>query len=520
MNKTTQLNLVSQTVSRPTNRYSWLWLALGAVLLPFSLFQTVIPLAAWLAPVFLLRFARTQRAVIALPLLGLTGYLAALVALRSFFPAPLVFVLALPGLTIAFAYAIDKLLAGRFRGVLRTLVFPVADTALGFLFSSGDFGSIGNLAYSQAGNLPLMQTVSIAGVWGLSFLIAWFAPVANELWELGFDLRRSRSSWTFAAVLAAALLYGGVKLAFNPPTGQTVQVAMLAPNRTLANDFNTAPLPAHPRTPDGQVGFQEQYLNPLLDDLFERSQQAASAGAQIIAWSEAAGFVFKENEPAVIERAQAIARQEQVYLQLGLVFILPTGEYPTNENRAILIGPNGEILWDYAKSTQVLNDGNAPGPGIIPAVDTPYGRLATVICFDADFPALVRQAGQAQADILLVPSSDWEPIAEMHARIAVFRAIENGMALARPTRQGISLAADRQGRLLGYKNDYFVAEDQTLLVPIPMQRSGTLYVRTGDSFAYLVVVGFGALIFLALVRRGPRPEPTTTAEPGRDAVQV
>jgi hypothetical protein len=45
---------------------------------------------------------------------------------------------------------------------------------------------------------------------------------------------------------------------------------------------------------------------------------------------------------------------------------------------------------------------------------------------------LIRQAGRAGADILLVPSSDWEAIAEMHRRMAVFRGVENGVNLVPP----------------------------------------------------------------------------------------
>ena len=78
-----------------------------------------------------------------------------------------------------------------------------------------------------------------------------------------------------------------------------------------------------------------------------------------------------------------------------------------NENHAILLDPQGQVVWDYLKSKPTPGDGHVPGPGLIPTVDTPYGRLATVICQDDFFPALIRQAGRADVDILLVPSSDW-----------------------------------------------------------------------------------------------------------------
>src|SRR2546423_1660459 len=45
---------------RPIDRLSWLWLAVGLALLPFSTVHAELPLAVWLAPIFALRFARTQ----------------------------------------------------------------------------------------------------------------------------------------------------------------------------------------------------------------------------------------------------------------------------------------------------------------------------------------------------------------------------------------------------------------------------------------------------------------------------
>ena len=48
------------SINRKRDRLSYLWLALGIVLLPFSMPNWTIPLAAWLIPIFLLRFVRTQ----------------------------------------------------------------------------------------------------------------------------------------------------------------------------------------------------------------------------------------------------------------------------------------------------------------------------------------------------------------------------------------------------------------------------------------------------------------------------
>lgn len=63
---------------------------------------------------------------------------------------------------------------------------------------------------------------------------------------------------------------------------------------------------------------------------------------------------------------------------------------------------------------------------------------------------VMERAGAARADLLLVPSSAWATVAVTHARMATFRALENGVTLVRPTRQGTSLAVVNQGRLLAY----------------------------------------------------------------------
>ena len=58
------------------DRLTWLWLAIGAALLPFTSLVPSLWLAAWIAPVFLLRFARTQRARVGIPLIALVQAIA------------------------------------------------------------------------------------------------------------------------------------------------------------------------------------------------------------------------------------------------------------------------------------------------------------------------------------------------------------------------------------------------------------------------------------------------------------
>jgi len=69
------------------SRWPWLWLLIGAALLPVTNLQTLVPLASWLAPVFLLRFFRSQRLLVSVPALFVVMAATVAVAMRNgFFP--------------------------------------------------------------------------------------------------------------------------------------------------------------------------------------------------------------------------------------------------------------------------------------------------------------------------------------------------------------------------------------------------------------------------------------------------
>ena len=119
--------------NRPWRR-AWLWLALGFLLLPFTTVQTMLPLAAWLAPIFLLRFARTaRRAAVALPLIFLAQASGKFIAVRGGEAHRLLCgrdrtdrLCLFGGLVSTLPYAADRLIGSRLDERARTLVFPLA----------------------------------------------------------------------------------------------------------------------------------------------------------------------------------------------------------------------------------------------------------------------------------------------------------------------------------------------------------------------------------------------------------
>ncbi len=78
------------------------------------------------------------------------------------------------------------------------------------------------------------------------------------------------------------------------------------------------------------------------------------------------------------------------------------------------------------------------------------------------------QLGRNGADILLSPAHDWPEIDPMHAQMAVFRAIENGVSVVRQADQGRSITTDPYGRVLA-EMDHFTASGRgTLLLAPPL----------------------------------------------------
>jgi apolipoprotein N-acyltransferase len=169
----------------------------------------------------------------------------------------------------------------------------------------------------------------------------------------------------------------------------------------------------------------------------------------------------------------------------------------------VLIDPSGTIIVNYLKSHPVAGWEASimdAGDGQMPVVVTTAGRMATAICFDADFPEFIRQAGQGRADLLIVAANEWKEVKNVHVQMAAFRAIENGVPLVRPAASGISSAFDPWGRVLSV-SDYWAPGDRTMTAQVPMGRVWTLYPLIGDLFAWSCVVALVVTLGVAVTNR-------------------
>ena len=126
----------------------------------------------------------------------------------------------------------------------------------------------------------------------------------------------------------------------------------------------------------------------MQDWFLDGSRREARAGARVIVWPEGSLLVFSDEEAAFLGRAARVASDEHVHLAMGMGTIHLGARLPF-ENKLVLIDPAGRVIVSYLKSHPVAGWEAGimiRGDGRVPVVATGNGRVATAICFDADFP--------------------------------------------------------------------------------------------------------------------------------------
>ena len=483
------------------------WLLIGVLSQLFSNGRQIIPAAVVISMVFFLRFVRRSKPVPGI----LTGVVVNVAIAFYIFNGiiPLkgsLYYIVVGGMTAMsfLPYVADRLISPRIGGFASTLVFPLAWTALEYISSvANPYGTWSSIAYIQYDNLTFIQLASVTGIWGIIFMMTWFASVINHAWDRKWVWKDIRSGVViYSCILAAVFVYGGVRLNLVQSGNKAVRIATITNTHEHAEKESVTNLEEiFNKDPDNFRSIILDLAKGVDGEFIERSRREADSGANIVAWSEGAVTIPAESEEAFTKRCRQLAIEKNIYL-VAAMSVIP-GEYPKTlcKNKVLLIEPSGKIMADYLKSRPVPGELCVSGNGKIPVISTQYGNISTAICFDMDFPSLIRQAGKGKADIMFVPSNDWETIDPLHTNMAVFRAIENGYSLVRIVNSGLSIAVDGMGRTIAQK-DFFYSGDEAMISYIPKECNiPALYPVIGDLFGQLSVLGFWIFTITAIVRK-------------------
>lgn len=391
----------------------------------------------------------------------------------------------------------------------------------------------GLLGVSQYQMLPLIQVVSITGIYGISFLLVWVSMGLLCAGAILLSEPARRRTWVadlFLPVVLIALLFamGMHRILHTPAVPGEIRAALIQPSipQTMIWDPN-----------EQQTRFQQ-----VLE--LSRKALAEQPKADLLVWPEAAVpgvFLWDTNTAGgktVFEWITEFAREHQIWLVMGADDAEPFPDGRVNYyNSSFLVSPQGEVLSKYRKRRLVIFGEYVPFSRWIPflskmvqsegeftpgkepvAFRMPSLKIVTsvLICFEDIFPHLVREYAQPDTDFLLnLTNNGWfgESASQwQHAASAMFRAVENNLPLVRCANNGLTCWVDRNGRM---HNVYFpesknIYQAGYKIVQIPVGSTGkyvpTFYRKHGDLFGWLcsAVAALGWLRFEWKKRSGRR----------------
>ena len=467
--------------------YSYAYLLIGFVFLFFFNGRWILPIAAFIAPLFLIRFFRNQKPFIGLLFIVLAGWISNIFIWKGMMPMSgffYYFLMFMMSLSTALTFLIDRVYSQKFKGIISTLIFPSAYVLMDYIvILTNPSGSYGTLAHTQT-SLPLLQIISITGIWGVTFIILWTASIINWLWDNAFDKYALRKAlWVCVVPVTIIILYGQIRLAQEPTEG-TVKIA----------SFNISKMESKHIFCDHPDSINEQINSTFLDNC----HIAAMSKAKIVFGVEIMLNMTSDKEVEYLEKAKAAAEKDNIYIGLPLLIYPKDNPHARPMNKITWISPQGEILFTYYKAKPTPGEGNY-GDGIIKFFDSPYGRISSSICFDMDFPSLISQVNKMNIDIMLVPGNDWQEITPYHTYVASARAIEQGFNMVRAASRGFSASFNYKGQLLSSMN-YFKTDDLILYSDVPVKGHKTIYSILGDYFAWMCIIFF-VIISVVFIKR-------------------
>ena len=321
-----------------------------------------------------------------------------------------------------------------------------------------------DLAYSQGYYLTLIQIVSVVGSYGLSL----FLMLINIfLWQM---LSRSNRLETRVSSALGVLgigvflfLYGWVVLAPYPEEGD-IKIAMLQGNVDLATKW---------RSETRLRNFE------LYDSL---SLAVTDDSVDLIIWPETAAPCYPRVERRYRDRLAGTVQKTETTHLIGALDVIYDNDKEKAYNSAYQFSADGSIDTIYHKVKLVPFSEHVPYQDYLPFLTRDFlsqyldaikthqiqwwsdfypgdsavifeidkAGYAVLICFEAAFPQYVRQAVLDGAEFIVNITNDtWFGRSSgpyQHLRLAVFRAVENRVWIARCANSGISAFIDPFGR--------------------------------------------------------------------------
>ena len=385
------------------------------------------------------------------------------------------------------------------RVVLLALLWSVVEWLRGHVLTGFPWHLMG---YAWVPLLPVMQAVSVVGIYGLSLVTVLLAGLPALLLTAR---RRVAIGAAAAGAVSVAVLagWGGWRMAEAPAAYRDgVSLRLVQPNTSqavgrLRQDFlsdldglRAASLPAPGEPVPSAVVWPETAVPFLIDTrgFVDLVAEVAPPGGSVL--FGAPRGVPDDGDPAGLTFRNALHAVGRDGLEgsYDKVHLVPFGEYV----------PFSDLIPLPAVATGLAD--YRPGPRRTTMTAPGVPPFSPLICYEAIFPGAVTGPGPRPDWLLNITNDAWfgrTAGPHQHFAIARTRAIEEGLPLIRVATSGLSGSVDPLGRVLARTD---LDEARVLTVRLPQPLPPTLYARFGDG-GYAMLLLLTALT-LGLLRGG------------------
>ena len=364
------------------------------------------------------------------------------------------------------------------------------------------------LGASQARVVPLVQTASVTGVYGLSWLVALVGAAAAAV-----ALSRRRSHlWGALAVGALVALVTGLG-AWRVGRQQLLETGTPVRVGLIQGDI------------EQNVKWDPAMRDPIMERHLALSRRALAEGADVVLWPESSTPFYFDVEAARAEPLRRLAAQARTPFLIGTDDFERVAGVDHYYNAVVLVGADGRSHGSYRKMQLVPFGEYVPlkrllffvGPLVQAVSDFSAGTdphvfdvnghgVSVAVCYESVYPWIARAFVLRGSELLATVTNDaWfgqSSAAYQHFDQGAIRAVEEGRYVVRAANTGISGVVDPYGRVV-VATPLF--EPRAIVADVRFLTDRTLYSRLGDVVVWvsLVVTG-GAEIALRRRRRRDR----------------
>jgi apolipoprotein N-acyltransferase len=411
----------------------------------------------------------------------------------------------------ALGFGLARLLwdRGALRVVALATALTIAEWLRGHILTGFPWSAFG---YALTEPLALAQSLSLIGIWGMTFIaVAVFASPA----VLADDIADTRRRWLAPAaalgVLIAMAVFGGIRLQLTPTKlVDNVRLRIMQPNLQQDQRFNYA----------AKADVMQKYLT--LSDRATGPNATGVRDVSLLIWPESAFPFFLAREPDALAQIADLLPKGTILLT-GAVRPpeMPAGRRITRAYNSIYsIDHDGTLLSVYDKLHLVPFGEYLPYQDMMEKIGfvqltkvqggflTGTARrnmelpnappLLPLICYEAIFPDEIDIRGPRPGWMLNLTNDGWFGNSTgpyQHLQQARMRAVEQGLPLVRAANTGVSAVIDPVGRIVG---ELGLGVEGVLDATLPAKIPPTVYARVGELPAAVLVA---LSMMLVLLRR-------------------